>query len=203
MPPTRTPGHPVPHAAHEARRNAARKDRFVPEKGQRISKINWWHEQISDWMLLYPDKNLSDCADYFGVTQSWLSSVRNSDLFKEFHRLRMEQHRAEVSGTVIERAEGVAKLSLEVLHERIEKERQDIGLGIVKDTAAMALQALGYSSRSGNGPASDVNVNVNVVSSDVLERARNKMKLINGGEEDTSDDTGNSSEGAEALPAPV
>lgn len=196
----RTPKHPVPHAAHEARRNGEREDRFVPERGERIKKINWWHEQISDWMILYPDQNLKAAAEYFNVTQPWLSSVINSDLFKEFHRLRMEQHREEVSRTVIERTEGLAHLTLEVLHDRIEKEREAIGLGLVRETAQMALTALGYTARSNAAVGAPVEVNVNVVGSDVLARAREKMhartKVI-------EDESGSSGEGQEALPAPT
>ena len=55
-------------------------------KSVQIKKLGWWHTAIMEWMLANPDKTLRECAENFDVTQPWLSSVINSDLFQEDNR---------------------------------------------------------------------------------------------------------------------
>lgn len=143
----------------------------------RIKKLSWWHEMVVDWMLTNPDGKLKDCAEFFSVTQPWLSTVVNSDAFKHYFRVRRKEHQGLVSATVIDKVEGLGKLSLDVLEERIENDRENISLGIVRETAEMALKALGYGGR-GAMQAAPVQVNIGVVTPDLLERARAKMRDV-------------------------
>lgn len=149
--------------------------------GQAIQKVGTWHEMILDWILLNPDKTQGECAAHFGVTEGWLSRVVNSDAFQEFKLAYMANHHERVSETVISKVESLTKVSLDVMQERIEKERADIPIATVKDVAALTLGALGYTGRAstgnGNGRDGDVNITVNVERSD-LQRARERMKTI-------------------------
>lgn len=149
--------------------------------GQAVQKVNWWHEQIVDWELMNPDKTLGECAEHFGVTQPWLSSVRGSDAFKEYRAIRIAEHQGMVSKTVIEKVEGLAHLTLDVLQERIEKERAEISLPFMRETAETALKALGYSGQRGGAPGQGgvvVQTNV-VVDRSLLSRARERMRTVN------------------------
>ena len=143
-----------------------------------IKKVSWWHESILDWELENPDKNLGECAREFRVSETWLSIIRNSDVYREYAALRRKDHNENVSKSIIERVEDVADLSLEVLHERIEKERETIGLKIVTQTCELALKSLGFGQRS-DSKETQVNVTIGNIDPSLLERARNKMKLIN------------------------
>ncbi len=138
-----------------------------------IKRTNWWHEQVIDWELLNPSATMGDCARHFGKTEGWLSTVRNSDAFREFRARRIAEHQSMVSETVIEKVEGLAALTLDTLHERIERERESISLGFVRETAETALKALGYGGTSAVAPTV---VQVNVVSAASLERARGLMR---------------------------
>lgn len=144
-----------------------------------VKKVSFWHESIVDWELQNPEKSMGECAEYFGVTEPWLSVIRNSDIFKEYAALRRGEHNSNVSMSVIDRAEAVAGVSLEVLEERIRAERHSIGLGIVNDTAAMALKALGFGQKQ-DSRANHTQVNI-VLGADpeLLARAREKMRLVN------------------------
>ena len=138
-----------------------------------IKRTNWWHEQIVDWELMNPSSTLGDCARHFGKTEGWLSTVRNSDAYREFRARRIAEHQNMVSETVIEKVEGLAALTLDVLHERIDRERDDISLSFARETAETALKALGYGGKSA-APAPVVQINV--VSPESLERARGLMR---------------------------
>ena len=60
-------------------------ERFKQRKGKRIKKLSNWHEALSDWLIANPGRPLREAAFHFEVTQGWLSSVMNSDLFKAYH----------------------------------------------------------------------------------------------------------------------
>ena len=109
-----------------------------------IKKVSWWHESIFEWMIANPESKLRECAEFFQVTQSWLSTIIHSDVFVEKLAERRDLHFAAISQDVASKVSGLAELSLDVLEERIERERDAISLGLVKDTAEMALKAAGY-----------------------------------------------------------
>lgn len=141
-----------------------------------IAKVNWRHEQIVDWMLANPKARQSECADEFGVTEAWLSTIINSDAFIEYRARRYALHQKMLSESTIERVEGLAQLGVEVLSARIEAERESIPLGIVKESADMALKACGFGAKTAGGAA--VEVNINVADADSLARARERMRLV-------------------------
>ena len=151
-------------------------------QSHQIKKVSWWHQAIVDWELQNPDKTMNECAECFGVTPSYLSIVRNSDAYQQYAAERRAQHNENVSKGLIEKVEELATVGVEVLQERIEKERAEIGLGIVKDTTDMALRALGFGPRNGGKPndgAPLVGVYLGV-GSDVLQEAREQMRTVNG-----------------------
>ena len=83
---------------------------------------------------------------------------------------------------------------MEVLQERIRRERDNIGLGIVNDSAALALKAMGFGQKNdGRGNGTQVNIILGGASKEVLERARDKMRTVNAHREPDS---------VGALPAP-
>lgn len=138
-------------------------------------KVNWWHEQIVDWELQHPDGKMRDCALHFGKTESWLSTVRNCDAYRDYRARRVALHQSMVSESVIDKVEGLAKLTLDVLQERIEDTKDEVPLGFVRETAETALKALGYGARGGGNGQTQV-VQVQVISAESLERARGLMR---------------------------
>ncbi len=144
-----------------------------------IKSVRPWHEQIVDWMLQNPHLTQGQCALYFDKTEAWLSSVINSDLFREYKSRRFTQHHENVSHSVIEHVSGLAGLSLEVLRERIQDERDDIPLGIVLDSATLMLKSMGYGPKpTAAAPAATIHLNVNGASAEVLAEARSTLRQI-------------------------
>lgn len=147
-----------------------------------IRKLSWWHESIIDWMLLHPEGRLGDCAREFDCTQTWLSVIVNSDLFRARLAMRRAELAGEIGATVIDRLSGIAGQALESIAEKIERERTKLPMGELRETATMALNALGYGARS--SPAQHASNNVynfngpTHVSRDVLDAARSKMRLV-------------------------
>lgn len=139
-----------------------------------IQKVNWWHEAVIDWQLEYPHLKLYDCARHFGVTQSWLSVVINSDVFKELWAIRRENHSSYISSSLIDKTQALAHLTVETITEKIEKEKDNLSLSALKDTADTVFRALGYSPR----PAvlgSQTNIFVGNVDKETLAESRRLM----------------------------
>jgi hypothetical protein len=150
-----------------------------------IKKVSWWHESIIEWMITNPEDSLGACAAFFNVSQSWLSTIINSDVFRERLAQQREAHFANTSRTVQEKVSGLADLSVEVLEERIQAERESIPLGIVRDAADLALKASGFSpthqQRGGNRTTNIlqvVNGGKGGVDREVLAEAREQMNQL-------------------------
>ena len=47
-----------------------------------LAKLSHTHEMMINWLIMNTDRSLRECADHFGYTQSWVSSVIHSDLFQ-------------------------------------------------------------------------------------------------------------------------
>ncbi len=146
-------------------------------------------------MVNHPELSLRECAHYFNVTQPWLSTIINSDGWKDYYARVVQDHTARSSQNIVDKTEVLADLAVDVLTERLERERDSLPLRMVKETAEMSLKALGYGGRPISVQINDPeNVRIGLVDSVVLENARRKMKLVQDVEEDTD---------TPALPSPA
>lgn len=145
-----------------------------------VEKVSPWHKLIFDWEIEHPGLGVVECAEHFNVTPGWMSTVRNSDCYLEYAARLRNNHHSNVSKSVLEQVEGLASVSLEVLEERINTERKSIGLGIVNDSAALALKAMGFGQKADRGGNNtQVNIVLGSAGKEVLERAREKMRTVN------------------------
>ena len=86
-------------------------------------------------------------AAHFGVSPVWISIVKHSEVFRAELERRREKISQAVATDIIGRAGALAELSLDVLHERIQKDGDAMSLRQLRDTAAMTLKALGFGVR--------------------------------------------------------
>lgn len=145
-------------------------------------KMNWWYMAIIEWMIDNPDGNLGDCARELNVTQAWLSCIIHSDAFIARRAECEKEHFLGVSHSVIEKMEGVVTLASDAIMERIEHRADEMSTRDLRETADMALKALGFSSNHLNANGAPVQVNVGVgigVGQDQLATAREKLRLVN------------------------
>lgn len=138
-----------------------------------VQKTGWWHEHIVDWMFCHPDQNLKACAEYFGVSPQTIYLIKNSDAFKDYFRRRRDAHAEALSAGVIDKAEALAELGLDVMTEKVERERESLGLPVLKEVTEMAMKALGMNGHS--GPVQQTNIVVAGVSQEQLAAARAKL----------------------------
>lgn len=148
-----------------------------PRPGQLQSMKNW-HLMIIDYVLLNPAATQQEIGDHFGYTRETVNLVMNSDLFQAKLEERREEFRAKVDGTAIDRLEGkiagLAEDSVDLLRDKIQQERAIIGLDATRETAEMALKALGYGAPKISKTVNN-NTQVVVVSKDDLARARERI----------------------------
>lgn len=61
----------------------------IGKKKQRIQKLNWKHGMILDLIVENPEMKQKDIAVATGMSQSWISTIMGTDLFRaEYERRR-------------------------------------------------------------------------------------------------------------------
>lgn len=74
-----------------------------------ILSINHRHEAMADWLLANPTRKLGELAQHMGYSPSWVSTVMNSDMWKEYWAQRRKDY-AEGIEDMIQRAQFEAVL---------------------------------------------------------------------------------------------
>jgi hypothetical protein len=115
-----------------------------------IQKISYTHEQILNWLVLNPHVSLRECADHFGYTQPWLSTLIHSDIFQAKLRERQMQVAARVAQSIPERLQVVTNIALEKLAEKVAESEDP---EFILDAADKALHRMGYAPASARNPA--------------------------------------------------
>lgn len=143
-----------------------------------LQSVNQWHHRIIELMLHDATLNQQARATALGVTQAWLSQVESSDMFQDELARAREAHRELLSYTTIERTRAAADLALDTISEKITRERTNLGLTELSNTATDMMKMLGYGEpKNGSGGAHQVNVAV-AVDAGLLERARARMRAV-------------------------
>jgi len=141
-----------------------------------LSKLSHRHDAIMNFMLLYPKKTLKECAEYFGLTQAYLSVVIHSDIFQA--RLR-ERQDAVFNGTVLhlrDKLEALAHLTVDKLMEKVSDSNDP---EFIRDTAAQTLAQIGYGPKGNPAQPAQSNVQINIgVDSNTLAEARKLMDTM-------------------------
>jgi hypothetical protein len=148
-----------------------------------IQRVSHTHEMVINWLVLNPEKSLRECADHFGYTQPWLSTLIHSDLFQSRLRQRQEQVASRVSASIPERLQAVADIALDKLGDAIAKSEDP---DFILDAADRALHRMGYAPASARNPAGSpaqmgsVNsqTNVFVLGAEDLTQARALMAQV-------------------------
>lgn len=148
-------------------------------------KMMWYYSAIIDWMIANPGRPLRECAQYVGKTQTTLSIIINSDMFKAALAQRKEQFRQMHDIGLIEKTTKVANAGLDAILETLEKRRDKIPLADLNTVTDGALQRLGYGVKPNSQPGVQVNIGGNAqaqvvlpVSAQDLEEARMALRQV-------------------------
>lgn len=144
-----------------------------------IKRVSAWHEELMDFMLAQPRAGLREAADYFGISQSWLSTVKNSDAFQERWAERRGLHSSAIDQGIRQRVEGLAEVTIETMTRKIEKEGESMGLSTLREVSETALKSLGFGNKNANVNAplqgqgnTTIHGNVVMIDRNVLAEAR-------------------------------
>lgn len=153
----------------------------VNARQQPVARLGEQHQKMLDWMLInYTGKNLGEMAAHFGYSQSWISQVINSDLF----RAELGRRRAELNGDVrariVQKTMVVAEKALEKLDDHIsslDSGDKDFDPRFILDVADKTLHRLGYApTRGGDVTGNVVHQNTFLlVDREVAQEARNRI----------------------------
>lgn len=148
---------------------------------QQVTKVNWWHQRLADWMLTNPDKNIKDAAVVFDCHVQTLYIIKNSDSFRLYFQQRSNEMTEGMTGEMIgafcelpEKLAGLADMTLDALSARVATSARDMPTQELTSLADLTLKRLGY----GAAKAGDTNVTVNNLSvpAEAVARARARME---------------------------
>lgn len=142
-----------------------------------IKKVNHWQERLLDALIAEPEVSLGELAKRFGVTQAWLSTVKNSDAFVDEFRRRSSAHSEALLGGLQAKTRAVAEMAVDELARRLEHEAQVLPFPIVLETAETMLKRSGFG-ESKSAPTPNLQVNVGVVTQSELAEARSAMREL-------------------------
>lgn len=114
-----------------------------------IARVRWNHDAIIDFMIANPEVSQGAIAKEFGLTESWLSRVINSDAF----RARLAERKAEVIDPTLvqgfeDRLKGLAHTSLEIIQKKLDvSQNTDLAFKSLELTT----KALGFGARERGG----------------------------------------------------
>lgn len=141
--------------------------------GKELLELNHRHIQIAEYLINNPQARLTDVAEAIGMTPSWISTLTNSELFRNYLQERHKEISNPITIQLQEKLLGVAHSAVEKLGRMVDDSTDP---NYILAAADKTLKSLGYGPQK--GPSVQVN-NVtqvsNVVNQGVLQAAREKM----------------------------
>jgi hypothetical protein len=124
-----------------------------PKSAKPPQKLTTTHEAILNWLVANPGRSLKEGADLFGYTQSWFSTMVNSDLFQAELAKRQADFRGRLNATLTQRLQTVAHVALDKLATMVEgSEDKDF----VLEVSDKVLHRLGFAPQSNRNPAGPI-----------------------------------------------
>lgn len=112
----------------------------------------WWYPAIADWMIRNPDGKMVDCARELGKHVNTISMIVNTDLYKDYLAKRRQEWQQTHDHALQAKLTKVAGSALDILHDVLEKKRDQVPIGQLKDIGISALDRLGYSPNKAQTP---------------------------------------------------
>lgn len=146
---------------------------------RQLSELSWWHDALIDLLIAQPQLRAKHLAEHFSVTPGWISTVTNSDSFREAYALRRGDVESHILQGVTQKAETVALTSLDRIQEQLE-DNDKLTMGQLKEAATLGLETLGYgrAATQVKVDARSQTVNVNHVEPQALADARAVMQQL-------------------------
>lgn len=142
-------------------------------------KWNWWYDRIIDWMILNPDKTKGDCARELNCSESWLSIITNSDMFRDAWAVRSKEASGAALLGVHEKGLAAAELALNALNKRLEVQADVLPITTLLEITDVTMKRFGYQTdKKSPGPTVQNNYFMGEVSQQELADARASMAQV-------------------------
>lgn len=115
-----------------------------------IARLSNAHEAMLNWLIVNPEKSQRELADAFGMTQSWVSTVCNSDLFQSALKEKQLAVGALVAQSVPQKLRMLADVGLSKLGDAMERSEDP---EFLLDATDKILHRMGYAPSSSRTPA--------------------------------------------------
>ena len=116
----------------------------------KLVSLSHTHEMMLNWLVMNPERSLRECADHFGYTQSWVSSLIHSDLFQAALKQKQMDIAVRVAESIPEKLRRAADIGVEKLAEHLEKSEDP---EFILDATDKILHRMGYAPQSSRNPA--------------------------------------------------
>ena len=118
--------------------------------GAELVALSHTHEMLLNWLVVNPERSLRECADHFGYTQSWVSSLIHSDLFQSALKQKQMDIAIRVAESIPEKLRRAADIGVEKLADHLEKSEDP---EFILDATDKILHRMGYAPQSSRNPA--------------------------------------------------
>ena len=142
---------------------------------------------LSNYLIQHPIATIREIAIQFDRTPSWISSIRNSDLFRTFHAGRQEQHAHNLSISLVEKTHVIAEITTELLMDRVGGEDADpdkIPLMELLKIQDVTMRQLGFGGRAAELVVNHETNNFIVEDKEGFDRAQKAMHKLRGENDD-------------------
>lgn len=139
-----------------------------------IQKMSAKHENILNYIMANPTLKMGDVANFFGVTQPWLSTIIHSHAFQDqLARRQNEFFDAAIVQDLGTKLTGAVDITIERYLERV----PDLTPDQLISASDKLLGRLGFGTQRSTVVHGNINIqqNHNHVSSDVLKEARERI----------------------------
>jgi hypothetical protein len=114
-----------------------------------LKRLSHTHEMMLNWLVLNPDRSLRECADHFGVSQSWLSSIIHSDIFQHALKEKQLAISLRVADSIPAKLRRAADIAVEKLTQKLEDTEDP---EFILDATDKILHRMGFAPQSSRNP---------------------------------------------------
>jgi hypothetical protein len=144
--------------------------------GRTTKGLNSKHLELMEVMLREPTLSSAEHAALIGMTESWVSTIKHSDLFIEEYNRRVGEHRLKVSEDIIRKTEEVANKVLTRMNKVLDNEEEEIGIGRLAQVFDITSKRL-FPAERGGGTI----VNIALADPDAIRKARERAERLRTG----------------------
>jgi hypothetical protein len=139
----------------------------------------WWYDRLIDWMIAHPEGTMGQAAIEFKTSESWLSVIKNSDMFKDRFAVASKNASDVTLLGIKEKGLAAAEQALDALNKRLETQAAVLPVSTLLEITDITMKRFGYATdKKAAGPAVQNNYFMGGVSQQELSNARANMNKL-------------------------